>query len=442
MRRILNTSLESFQGTTFNSNISLEEEQVMLDEAAADQAEASQDLVEAERIIEVSDALEDLAVVADGIEEATPAEAALVEIAGDMAVAGTDVSPEEIVPAMESYIGRRISTESIKETAAAIWKSIQDFLKKVWEKVENFFYKIFGTIPALRRRLKDLEKRIDAASGSSLGEEKKIKLTSGLSSLSINGKVVKSGAELKAGMTSLTTAVDYVFATGADDVAKMGEKIAEHISDFEPAQHVKAATALADMFDTKTGQTRLPGAHDATDSRWTGFDAKMGDALFGNVSLVVKSPKVDEAAGLLGRLESIRRTGAELVPTSQKSTTTPSDVEFAALSNSEMTDCLDKVTGILDKLEAYQRGKGAKAIKAARAKLDAASKKATAAVEKMRTGEDADEKAAVPYYKSMLNFNVAFARWAQSPSMAMASRSITSIKAVMSVCEKSLSLYK
>lgn len=441
MRRILNTALEA-QALPAASMISLEEEQIMLDEAASNQAEVAQDLSEAERIIEVSDALEDLAVVADGIEEATPAEAALVEVAGDMAVAGSDVTPEEIVPAMESYIGRRIATETIRETAANIWKSIQDFLKKIWTKIQDFFYKIFGTIPAIRRRLKDLEKRADETHGKSLGETKSVKLSTGLKALSIDGKVVKNASEIAGGVKSLSESVTYVFSTYIDNTVKRGEVIAKAIESFDPASAAKVAEDLVgELRGTKSGPVPGHGGDDL--KRFPGFATQIGTPIFGNVSLASKNFKEgSDNQTDLGRLDRYRRGGVELLATSEKEANLPSDVEIAALSPTEVTKLVGEIETILTKMEEYQRGAKAKAIQKTRGDLEAASKKATAAFEKAEKSEDVGEKAALPYYKALLNFNASFTRWAQTPAMPLVSQGITSIKAVVMVCEKSLALYK
>lgn len=442
MRKFFTPALEAHAGAFAQGNLSLEEEQVMLDEAAADQAEATQDLAEAERIIEVSDALEDLAVVADSVEEATPAEAALVEIAGDMAVAGTDVAPEEVVPAMEGYVGRKIATEGIRETAAAIWKSIQDFLKKIWEKIKGFFYKLFGTIPSLRRRLAALEKRADEAAGKSLGDTKKVKLTSGLASLSVAGKVPKNSSELNAGLKNLGEAVNYVFGNLAEKTAKKGEEIAKIVADFEPS---KAAEAVSEMVKVigENASAKVPGASGSDTKRFPGFKAEFGAALFGDVSLVKKN--YVETSGDkdtdLAKLDRIRRGGVDLAPTDTKTPNLPSEVEFAPLSPAEVNAVVGDIEKILDQMEEYQRGSKSKAVEKAKADLERASEKATKAFDALGKSEDAGEKAAVPYYRGLLNMNAAYARWAQSPAMPLSSRALTSIKAVMTVCEKSLALY-
>lgn len=440
MRRIFQTALEAQHEPTGNPNISLEEEQIMLDEAAQDAAGAEQDLGEAERIIEVSDALEELAVVADNIEEATPAEAQLAEIVGDMAVAGTDVSPEEVVPAMEAFVGRKISTEGIRETARAIWESILKFLKKVWEKIEGYFYRVFGTIPGLRKRIKALGDKVDNSSSLRV-EEKSVKITTGIAAITADGKAAKSGAELGAGLKALSEAAGYVYGEYMDNVAKRGEDIAKIVGEFDPEKPAEAAEKLVATLD-KHGIAKVPGASSASGSRFSGFDAKMGKALFGGVSLVQKEYKDGDGGSDLGKLDRMRRSGVELVSTHEKSKEQAKEVALTTLTTSEMNALLGDCEALLDKLEDFQRGKRSKELKKSKDSIERESSKASKAFEAAKASQEAGQRAALPYYKALLNFNAAYARWAQSPAMPMMSQALTTIRTVMHCCEKSLTAYK
>lgn len=437
MRRHFNPAMEA---QSFSANISLEEEQVMLDEAASDAVSVNDDLNEAERIIEVSEGLEDLAVIADGIEEATPAETALIETAGDMAVAGTDVDPEEVIPAMESYRGRRISTEGIRETAQTIWRSIQEFLKNIWKKIEAFFYKHFGTIPALRKRLKELQSRVEAKSGSSI-EEKKVTLNSGLTSLSVEYKVVKTGAELKTALGEMEKATNWAFGEVQTNLSKAGDKIADAISDFDPEKAEESAQKMVTAVK-EAKASNPPGSSKVSGNRWPSFEAYQGPALLGNVSLVSKhySEGRDGNGGVLAKLDRMRRGGVGLEPTNEKSKDAPSSSDFTTMSTSDMEDAIKTCEKILDHLEDFNRGKRATDIKTAKGKIETASKKATGAVEKAANDEDA--KACVPYYRAVLNFNASYARWAQSPAMGLSQVALTSVRATMAVITKCLGAYK
>ena len=114
---------EDFNGVDIES--AMEEAEVMEEEARELAAEITADNAEAERAADLSDSLEDLAVVASSIDEATPAETQLIQLAGDMATAGDEeVTSEDIVPATESFVGQRIAVEGFVEKAKQIWEAI------------------------------------------------------------------------------------------------------------------------------------------------------------------------------------------------------------------------------------------------------------------------------------------------------------------------------
>lgn len=441
MRKFMNAALESERVNLGDANISMEEEQLMLDEASQDLAATDADLGEAERIIEVSDALEDLAVIADGIEEASPAEVALIETAGNMAVAGTEVEPEEIVPAMESYRGKRIATEGIKETASQLWKSIQEFLKKIWAKITNFFYKLFGTIPALRRRLADLRKRVEEKSGQQI-EDKKVKLSGGLVYLTSDGKTASDEAALKKNLDQLTQAVTYVFGAHTDAVASTGEKLADGIAEFDPSKAEESAKKFgSDVLKASEKGGKVPGSTTTLAAgRFPGFKATQGPALLGNVSLVAKHYTDSNDASILGRLDRMRRSGLELHATSEKTKEVPSEVEITTLSTSGSEALIGDLEKLLDVLEDFQRGKRSKDIKRSQQKIEQASAKATKAMEQAKESEE--NKGSVPYYKALVNFNAAYTRWAQAPAMPLSTLAMSVVRAYMNVISKSMSAYK
>lgn len=437
MRRHIAIESASFRSFAV---LSLEEEQILTAEAASDEAEIATDLAEAERVIEVSDALEDLAVVADEIGEATPAETALVEIAGDMAVAGSDVEAEEIIPSMESYRGKRIATEGIRQTAQTIWANIMQFLKKVYKKIEGFFYKMFGTIPNLRKRIEDLEKAVDAASGKKL-EEKKFSVSTGVAALSVDYKPVKTETELAAALKALSDASDDVYKKLMAGVAKVGEDISDVISDFDPEKAPEdQAQKLLAVVQGHAKDFKPSG--NSTAPVISGYKVEAGAQLLGNVRLVKKVYESSES-GTLGSLDRARRSGTELVAAREKDGTIPADFEFQTLSLAAASNILKEAANLLDNVEEYKRGKAGKEIEKAKTKLETASSKASKAFEKTKSSEsDAVERAALPYYKSFLNFNAAYVRWVQQPAVPFTSHVLTTVRAALMIVQKSVAQYK
>lgn len=447
MRNFLSTALEGHRDPTF-ANLSLEEEQDLIVEAAADEAAVNNDLAQVERISDMSDALEDLAVVTDGMAEDGPTdtEAALVDTMANMAVAGTDVEAEEIVPAMESFGGKRMrySAESIRERAKAIWESIRKFLKQIWEKITAFFYKIFGTIPALRRRLQDLKKRIQDNSKNTI-DQKKITVTTGVASLSVNYKTPTSDTDVRKNLSTMVTACKAVYTDILDEGIKMGNIVLDAINDFDPvepdASLQKLVPALAILQKKNTSGLGFTGV---SGNRFgDGYEAQLSDPLPGNISIVLKrAKKMPTTTTSVSSLEELSKFDTGIVQTSDKPKDTPSSFEMSTAGNANMLGMVDESLEILDILEGFQRGKRATEMKSLRGKLETASEKASNAMKKLSDSEEKEEKAAVPYYRALLNFNTSFTRWMKDPAMPMVSHSLSAIRGAMNVCQKSLSAYK
>lgn len=440
-RHFINTvALEGYQNQVALESISMEEEQVMIDEAAGAAVEADQELAEAERIIEVSDALEDLAIIADGIEEASPAETQLVEIAGDMAVAGTDVSPEEIVPAMESFRGGKIATEGIRETAKNIWESIQRYLKQVWEKIEKFFYNILGTVPRLRKSLEALEQKVEDTVGKKA--EGNVTISAGISNISIAYSPAKNEGDLSNCIGALTDAAKWTYGSHVDSVTKRGESIAKIIGEFDPAKSAEAVTAMRDALKAHKAD-KVPGSGSADNGRFPGFGTFVGAPLPGNKSIAYKwfADNGDDTSDL-GSLDRYRNSRVELIDTSDKAPTgAKNEVEITPVTTNGAKKLIKEMQALLTVLEDYKRGPKSKAITKTQKSIEDASSKANKAMGTAKS-DDEGSKAAVAPFRALLNFNAAYARWAQSPAVPLMSHSITTIKTVMVVIQKSMAAHK
>lgn len=119
---------------------SAEELEELTENTQALKGEIDSQFTDITRTIELNDALEELAVVADSISNVTEAEARLIELGGNMAVAGTTVSPESVIPAMEGFVGGAISLEAfdLKEKILKIWQAIKKAIATLWEKIVQF----------------------------------------------------------------------------------------------------------------------------------------------------------------------------------------------------------------------------------------------------------------------------------------------------------------
>lgn len=178
--------------------VALEEQVQAIEEATALQQQIEGVFTETDRAAPMVSALEDLAFVVDRIKEITPKEAALIQVAGDFAVAGTDTAGEVITPSMESMIGENAISGSqvvqrIKDTVAHILAAIKQLIKQIMTYAASYVQRIMVIAGGSETRLKKLEKAFDEISASSATKDPKpvsVQLPT------VNGKGVSTMQEL------------------------------------------------------------------------------------------------------------------------------------------------------------------------------------------------------------------------------------------------------
>jgi hypothetical protein len=432
--------------------ISMEEADVMTDEAAGEASSIETDLGEANRMLDVSDGMEDMAVVADGIEEATPGEVALIDNATQMAVAGTDATPEELVApedlvvvpegedppaegsvAVESLVGNRISVEGIRETAKRIWDNIVAFLKKIWDRIVAYF-RVAGVVPVFKKRLEALRKAAKEAGAAKGGEHAKFKVATSL--LAVDGKMVKNGAELNKALEETIKAAAFVYGQNAEHVATFGKELATKIGTFKPENAAEIAKEVREVC-AKNDHLKVPGAK-ASKTEGS-FEVFEGEALLGGGHIVTKIFKDAADASDLGALDHFRRSG--VFYENPKSGTAVTEVEFEALSVAEIEALIKKAEDLLNEMAGFH-SKQLPKLKQAGEALKSASAKATAEVSKLDSKSDAGVGQTVAQYRSVLNFNAAYMGWVQSPAIPFYGKSISTVKGLMMVISRSLGAYE
>lgn len=94
---------------------------------------------ELDRASDLAVSLEDIATVLEQSESPlTSSETALVQIAGDLAAAGTDVEPETIIPSLESVSDKSSTISNIHTRVKQIIAALLAFIKNVLKKLKNF----------------------------------------------------------------------------------------------------------------------------------------------------------------------------------------------------------------------------------------------------------------------------------------------------------------
>lgn len=450
MRRFLTPAMESapvYTGEPLgDESISMEEEAIMLDESSTCAAEADQDLREAERIVEVANALEDLAIKAGSVDELSDSEAALLESAGDMAVAGTDTAPDEIVPAMESFkdadgkILGKVVMENFREKADRVWQNIKKILKEIWEKIAQFFYKIFGTIPRKRKALKSLLEKVEAS--HSLSREQAKFTVAGARFMYVGANALKTAGAYEGALKEFVATAKWVYDDHVGHIKATSDEIAKHLEQFDVEKPTEATAAVAKALVNNRVKA-LPGLGSASaGSRWSNFEVQKGHDLLGGQALFHLTPKKTEGASDLAILDYARQAMVQLAPSSDKAAPTGQSIEFQTMTQAEMIDSIKLVEKLLDYMEGYQRGKAKGEIEAAKKKIAAASEKAEKAGESKRGSENDADRVAIPHFRALVNFNVALARWVESPTVQFTKLAFGVINQTEVLVARSLAQYK
>lgn len=434
MRRTLSLSLESFQHHTGHV-VSLEEEQIMLTDAAELASDINQELNEANRIVELSDALEDLAVIADQIEAASPTEIALMETAGDMAVAGTDIESEEVIPSLESFRGKKIAAESFRQTAGQIWKNIQDFLKKIWDKIYQFFSNIYGVVPSARRRLdklKDKLEKIQSLSPRGTTFEINTK-TGGLGSivtrLSVDGKLPRNDNEFISELKKIHEFTKFVYGANIINRNALGVSISEAIERFNPDIDLDSQAQLIVAACDKYNSTQTYPGQKGAITRSGSFELSRSVSLMGGGSLVHKLFAQADSRSTLGNMERLRQSGIFFESSMERNNAYRDKTILPTLTQTSLLSMITELEQILDLIEEYKRGAGSKAVEATRKRLESASKKAASKnTENISASGNTAQSA---YLKAMLNFNIAFNRWVSDPAVPFARYVMSEVNAVI-----------
>lgn len=390
--------------------------------------------------------LENLAMVADQIQGATKTEMALVDIAGDLAFAGTGVSGAVMTPGLEDCEGEVVSTEGIKTIANDIWKAIKDFVKKMWRKVDEFFHKIFGTLPRLRKALVALKDRADKMSDKSI-DESKTEVGSAANAVAVAFNAPGNAKALEDTLTTTRDVVNALFDTYTKCVITRGEAIKKGLKDYKPTKEWKASqheTALAKVHSYEGDHSKIVKAFDADELKIA--DRRFADGvkihhvqLPGNMSLFLQgADTATDGSTALGKAERARTRTVRVMGTFEKSKDAIDEHEIDTLTVSEIKAIADQCIDIVDGIEAWERGKNIGKVKDLVKDIEGSGDVLKKAEDKL---DDVSSELR-SYPKSAMGFVKSYSMWAAEPHTAVTNTALAAVRASIVVCNKSLSNYK
>jgi hypothetical protein len=405
--------------------ITLEDAALILADSAETAASIRRDLHESERLIQVTDALESLQEVLRGITNATPAELRLAEIAGQLVVAGSEVEPCRIVPALESADQLNIATEGLVDTIKRIWQSILAWTQRVWAKITSF-YRSSVVVSKYKKMVDDLKAEVKKA-GDAHDEKKTFNISGASSGLMIDISTPASWDHLNEELKRFLTIDQEVFKNYASNVLERGGEIVKAINDFDPKIPAKSADALKERL---LGMRSKEGGEGLT------------KPFLGNGKLELQAYDKVGGEDATVALERLRLSGLKYVKAATAATIEKGKDELhgvPAATIAQMEGLLDSAAELLEVVDAFYSRMTEQFDKTAK-ELQAASNKATQAMEQLDKAEFGEKS--VDYYRTLLNFNKAFADWSSEPFIPLYQHTLRVVNSLAALTRGSLTCYK
>jgi hypothetical protein len=421
---------------------SLEEEVVALQEADELQQTADADVAETTRVEDVTDVMLNVADTLEGAEEITPQQAQLVDTASEMAVAGSDGDPDDVIPSAADVVEGNVSLESfvddIRKRAAEIWARIRQFCLEIWNTIKDFFRKIFHAAPRLLARVKELREQVAAkkkmyGTGAAAPAVETVTLSVGHGPVSYPEYMVRNAKELGKGLTELSNLAKYAFGNYLKDCKAMGDQVAAELKKYDPKN---AAAAL---------KTVAVGLQKNNFTNWSGnpptgylgcFDV-IPSKLDKNKTKDLSDAQIVAALRSSGMRIEARHGGGGFINTHNQG--------FATMTFAEMEQVLTAVEGLVKQIIAFESSSDGKALEKTRQDLLDGGNHASSEVGKLQGNDDAGkmERAyALDVMKSLMNFNTSLTRWMTELTMPVTKKLYQTCRSALVLVDKSLSTFK
>ncbi|WP_233875190.1 hypothetical protein [Paraburkholderia adhaesiva] len=440
MRKFI-VALESYQDS--HIAISLEEEVLLIDENARDEAQIQTDLADVNRGLDTADALEDLAVVAGNIEDASEQETQLIDTCAQMATTGTDIQPEELMQPAQRAEDGTVATEGFRETAKGIIETILKYVAKIWESFVGWLKRTFTLIGSTRARLDKLRKYLATV------EKAKSPLKEG-ATVSVFDEAgyqpVKDGRSYVQLNRDWSRTMEWVFGDYARYALTMGGKAVKGIETFDAQHPEESATKLRhDLASVKLAS--MPGPRRA--KRVGNLDVEISDDLPHNKVLMVSDLQNDGEATTLSVLEKLRTHQVQLADARAGEVRSRSEhaAQCKPLTFDEMDTLVDEFEGQLRAVEKFTSSNREGELQRTRKALASASQKAQASLGKLDQGDDsangaAHGKVVETYFRAILAFNAAFCNWINQPLLTVSSLALTNVRSGLVRIQESLKCYE
>ena len=439
------TALEDYiEGS---QDLSDEEVAVIIDESDESARVLRNDLAQAQRLRDISDSLEGLAVVATRIERTTPAELRLLGAAADMAAAGTRICPQNFITVSEEFLGKAMAVEGFVDNAKKLVETILAHIAKIWGNIEDFLRLAF-TIPAT---LSAIKARADQVGRLGIPGTPVVTIENSLNALRIEGTLPdKSGmfdyAKLEHAMDEFAAASEYVY----DDYLVYLAKVMKNLGDRISVTSIKNSIVVAEDLVKDMDKLILPMPPKHVSTKGTKDDdlyivRTRSQTLLGDMVLVHENPQPDKGNDDLDKLRAIRRRAVKFEYDENTAAMDPSTefIQMKILDPKEIKEVLTFCHKLLNKMSAFYVGREYSSLRSIRLELGADSKEAAT---RISTDEFPGSQAYTREYcealtREILNMNLSCAMWMESPLVPMYRKSIAVVQTLVVMVDAHMRAY-
>jgi len=428
-----NVFIKPFERATVAS---MEEELLIVQSATTSLMDGCSELDTAKRLTDISLAIEDILCVNQTVEKSTALDLLLLETTTRMAVAGSEVTVESILPSLESAEGMRYTAEGLTAFLEKLWKQIVEAVKKAWAAITDFFYKIFGTIPRMRSSLKELKKKVQARDNYD-NWPTQLDMGTEVSVLMTDGKMPIRARDYEDIAGRVADQVEFYLRTYVRAAKDAYESVKDGMGEFDNYPPAEALNRLSNACQTLIATMAPPGAilTPARDRRFTDGEYLALPPLPSNRSVFIKRTEIPDAGKPLERAEAIKANYPIVQMTSYfQKDSAPKSYQFEAPSAMDVVSLCDIMLGICDIVEEFGRGNVFREMKKAKEELLATTNDL---VSKSNSLEINDEKQL--FYKAGIGFNFYLASSVMQPCAQLTGIAMNMNRVLLHLCEKAYS---
>lgn len=412
---------------------------VTLEELSSDllgleqQQEHNQHFEEIDRLESLGYGVEDLIELTTGIESATPREVQLIHTATELALSGSDISVEELIPSLEDSVGSVIATESLKATANSIWEAIRRTVKRIWQLINDFFDGTKGDIMRLRLRIKQVRHRGQNMTGRTI-KTSEVTLGREINALSTYHRKPRDAKDVVEGLNEILNQCKMIFGGYSNAVEVSGRKLKNTISQFDtqnPEKSLRQVVEAGQRFDPRKEVGSLTAV---MDSRWEKNTVQRLPPLMGNKSIFFMQPRARGGSNtLLAEAEATRNRRTFMAMSSPEAINAHTEGEVKTFPAASVLEITNLVESIVELISGYQ---------SRLASLDKTHRDIQSSSQVLAgvlSTRDSISEPVRAHVRAALNFNTSYTQWCNQPQMSLMALALTACRAALIASGKSLS---